>query len=141
MEIYDEPLIAGLERACEKYPNHPALIYLGEKFSYKRLKELIDRFSTALYDLGVRANDKVMLYIPNCPQFLIGYFGAQQIGAIPVPVSPIYTPYEIKYLINDAGAETVLMPGHESQIYPGSVARNPFKEDDRYKLCGPPSVV
>jgi long-chain acyl-CoA synthetase len=49
-----------------------------------------------------------MLYIPNCPQFLIGYFGAQQIGAIPVPVSPIYTPYEIKYLINDSGAETVL---------------------------------
>src|SRR4030042_3407388 len=49
-----------------------------------------------------------MLYIPNCPQFLIGYFGAQQIGAIPVPVSPIYTPHEIKYLIQDSGAETVL---------------------------------
>ena len=106
--IYDEPLICGLERACEKYPNHPALIYLGEEFSYRKLKELIDRFSAALYDLGVRTNDKVMLYIPNCPQFLIGYFGAQQIGAIPVPVSPIYTPYEIKYLINDAEAETVL---------------------------------
>jgi len=72
------------------------------------LKELIDRFSTALHDLGVRENDKVMLYIPNCPQFLIGYFAAQQIGAIPVPVSPIYTPYEIRYLINDSSAETVL---------------------------------
>ncbi len=108
MQTYDEPLIRGLERACEKYPDHPAIIYLGETFSYKRLKELIDRFSTALHDLGVRANDKVMLYIPNCPQFLIGYFGAQQVGAIPVPVSPIYTPYEIKYLINDAGAQTVL---------------------------------
>jgi len=108
MENYDEPLIRGFERACEKYPDRPALIYLGEEFSYKRLKELIDRFSTALSDLGVKTNDKVMLYIPNCPQFLIGYFGAQQIGAIPVPVSPIYTPYEIKYLINDSGAETVL---------------------------------
>jgi len=108
MGIYDEPLVRGLERACEKYPDHPAIIYLGETFSYKKLKELIDRFSTALHDLGVRANDKVMLYIPNCPQFLIGYFGAQQVGAIPVPVSPIYTPYEIKYLINDSGAETVL---------------------------------
>jgi long-chain acyl-CoA synthetase len=105
---YDEPLIRSFERACEKYPDHTALIYLGEKFSYKRLKELIDRFATALYDLGVRGNDKVMLYLPNCPQFLIGYFGAQRIGAIPVPVSPIYTPYEIKYLINDSGAETVL---------------------------------
>ena len=108
MKIYDELLIHSFERACEKYPDHTAIIYIGEKFSYRRLKELIDRFATALYDLGVRDNDKVMLYIPNCPQFLIGYFGAQQIGAIPVPVSPIYTPYEIKYLINDSGAETVL---------------------------------
>jgi len=108
MGIYDEPLIKGFERACEKYPDRTAIIYIGEKISYKRLKELIDRFATALYDLGVRDNDKVMLYIPNCPQFLIGYFGAQKIGAIPVPVSPIYTPYEIKYLINDSGAETVL---------------------------------
>jgi len=108
MALYDETLIRSFERACEKYPDHTALIYVGEKFSYKRLKELIDRFATALYDLGVRDNDKVMLYIPNCPQFLIGYFGAQQIGAIPVPVSPIYTPYEIKYLLNDSGAETVL---------------------------------
>ncbi len=108
MTLYDETLIRSFERACEKYSDHTAIIYIGEKFSYKRLKELIDRFATALYDLGVRDNDKVMLYIPNCPQFLIGYFGAQQIGAIPVPVSPIYTPYEIKYLMNDSGAETVL---------------------------------
>jgi long-chain acyl-CoA synthetase len=79
MGIYDELLIKGFERVCEKYPDHTAIIYIGEKFSYKRLKELIDRFATALYDLGVRDNDKVMLYIPNCPQFLIGYFGAQQI--------------------------------------------------------------
>jgi long-chain acyl-CoA synthetase len=108
MGKYDELVISGFHRACEKYPDRTAVIYLGERFSYLRLRELIDRFATALYDLGVRDNDKVMLYIPNCPQFLIGYFGAQQIGAIPVPVSPIYTPHEIKYLINDSEAETVL---------------------------------
>jgi long-chain acyl-CoA synthetase len=105
---YNELVIAGFHRACEKYPDRTALLYLGERFSYGRLKELIDRFATALFDLGVRDNDKVMIYIPNCPQFLISYFGAQQIGAIPVPVSPIYTPHEIRYLIEDAGAETVL---------------------------------
>ena len=108
MGVYDELVINAFERACEKYPDKTAIIYLGEKFSYLRIKDLIDRFATALHDLGVRDNDKVMLYIPNCPQFLISYFGAQQIGAIPVPVSPIYTPYEMKYLINDSEAETVL---------------------------------
>jgi long-chain acyl-CoA synthetase len=108
MGVYDELVIKGFERACEKYPDRTAIIYLGEKFSYARMKELIDRFAAALHDLGVKHNDKVMLYIPNCPQFLIGYFGAQQVGAIPVPVSPIYTPHEIRYLINDSESETVL---------------------------------
>ncbi|UCF82658.1 MAG: AMP-binding protein [Desulfobacteraceae bacterium] len=108
MGEYDELVISAFDRACEKYPEKTAIIYLGEKFSYARMKDLIDRFAAALYDLGVRDDDKVMLYIPNCPQFLIGYFGAQQVGAIPVPVSPIYTPHEIKYLINDSEAETVL---------------------------------
>jgi long-chain acyl-CoA synthetase len=108
MEKYDEPVISAFERTCEKYPDKTAIVYLGERFSYRTTKELIDRFATGLYDLGVRDNDKVMLYIPNCPQFLIGYFGAQQIGAIPVPVSPIYTPYEMRYLIDDSESETVL---------------------------------
>jgi len=105
---YDELLITGFERACEKYADKTAIIYLGEKFSYLKIKELIDRFATALHELGVKKDDKVMLYIPNCPQFLIAYLGAQRIGAIPVPVSPIYTPYEMRYLINDSEAETVL---------------------------------
>ncbi len=105
---YDESLITGFERACEKYADKTAIIYLGEKFSYLKIKELIDRFATALHGLGVKKDDKMMLYIPNCPQFLIAYLGAQLIGAIPVPVSPIYTPHEMRYLINDSEAETVL---------------------------------
>ena len=108
MGKYDERVISAFERACEKHPDKTAVLYLGERFSYRKMKELIDRFATGLYDLGVRDNDKVMLYIPNCPQFLIGYFGAQQIGAIPVPVSPIYTPHEMRYLIDDSESETVL---------------------------------
>lgn len=104
----NELLIAGFERACERFPDHTALIYLGEKFRYRDLLSLIDRFAAALHELGVRKDDKVMLYIPNCPQFIIAYFGAQRIGAIPVPVSPIYTPHEIKYLIADAEAETIV---------------------------------
>jgi len=105
---YDELLITGFERACEKYADKTAIIYLGQRFSYLKIKELIDRFATALHELGVKKDDKMMLYIPNCPQFLIAYLGTQLIGVIPVPVSPIYTPYEMRYLINDSEAETVL---------------------------------
>jgi long-chain acyl-CoA synthetase len=96
------------ERMAEKYPDRPAVIYLGEKFTYSRLRNLIDRFGTALTRLGVRKGDKVMLYIANSAQWVIAFFGIQKIGAIVVPVAPIYTSFEIEYMINDSGAETIV---------------------------------
>src|SRR5208337_299745 len=101
-------VIEGFYRACDKFPHNTAIIYLGREFTYLELKQVIQRFATALYDLGLRQDDKMMLYIPNTPQFVIAYLGAQLIGAVPVPVSPIYTPTEMRYLIKDCGAKTVL---------------------------------
>ena len=106
--IEDELTFTQFERMCEKYPDRPAIIYLGEKFTYTRLRNLIDRFATALNRLGVRKGDKVMLYITNSAQWVISFFGIQKIGAVVVPVAPIYTSFEIEYMINDAGVETVI---------------------------------
>ena len=104
----NKSIFGVLEEICQKYPHKPAIIYLGEKFSYSQLSDWVKRFTGALSDLGVGVNDKVMIYIANCPQFLIAYFGIQEIGAIPVPVSPIYTPFELEYMINDSGTETII---------------------------------
>jgi long-chain acyl-CoA synthetase len=104
----DKNIFGVIEDICEKYPHKPAIIYLGEKFSYSKLRDLVWRFAGALSDLGVGVNDKVMIYIANCPQFIVAYFGIQEIGAIPVPISPIYTPFELEYMLNDSGAETII---------------------------------
>jgi len=96
------------ERMADKYPDRPAIIYLGEKFTYARLRNLINRFATALNRLGVRKGDKVVLYITNSAQWVIAFFGIQKIGAVVVPVAPIYTSFEIEYMINDSGAETII---------------------------------
>lgn len=108
MSDVNELVMEGFYRACEKHGDRTALIYLGEKITYCELKEYIHRFATALHDLGVRKDDKLMLYIPNCPQFIICYLAAQILGSVPVPVSPIYTPSELRYLIRDSGATTIL---------------------------------
>jgi long-chain acyl-CoA synthetase len=108
VQSIDEEVITGFERIAASYPNKTAVVYLGETFSYRQLRELIYRFATALYELGVRDNDKVVIYIPNCVQWVIAYFAIQKIGGVPVPISPIYTPYEIEYMIKDSGAETVI---------------------------------
>ncbi len=96
------------ERMCEKYPDRVAIIYLGEKFTFARLMDHINRFSTALKHLGISKGDKVMLYISNSVQWVISFFGIQMIGGVAVPVPPIYTSFEIEYMINDSGAETII---------------------------------
>jgi long-chain acyl-CoA synthetase len=96
------------ERMCEKYPDRPAIIYLGEKFTYSRLKDLIERFATSLTRFGIGKGDKVMIYISNSVQWVITFFGIQKIGAVAVPVPPIYTSFEIEYMINNSGAETIV---------------------------------
>lgn len=107
-QCVDEEVINGFERIAASYPDKTAIIFLGRKYSYAELRELSYRFAKALYELGIRNNDRVLIYLPNCPQWIAAYFGIQKIGGVPVPVSPIYTPYEIRYMINDSKAETIV---------------------------------
>lgn len=109
MELYkEEYTFSRFDEMCEKEPGNTALYYLGERFSYGRLTMLIDRFAAGLAKIGVRPQDRVMLYIPNCPQWIIANFAINKIGAVMVPVSPIYTAYEIEYMIEDADIKTVI---------------------------------
>ncbi len=104
----DNYTFSKLEEICARFPNNPAIVFLGEGISYRKLKEWIDRFATALHALGVGHGDKVMIYIPNCPQWVIANFAIQKIGAAVVPVSPIYTAFEVEYMANDAEVNTII---------------------------------
>jgi long-chain acyl-CoA synthetase len=96
------------DRMCEQYPNHTAVHFLGENFSYQKLRELSERFAGALADMGVKKGDRVMIYISNSIQWIVAFLAIQKLGAVIVPVSPIYTSYEIEYMINNSGAQTII---------------------------------
>ena len=106
--LENELTFTRFDQMCERYPDNNAVIYLGQGFSYSRLKDLSERFAAALMDLGVKRGDRVMIYIPNCIQFVIAFLGIQKMGAVIVPVSPIYTSHELDYMIKDSGAETII---------------------------------
>lgn len=112
------------EKACEKYPNNAAIVFLGEKFTYKALKNLVDRFATGLERLGIRKGDRVLIYLGNSVQFVIAFLAAQKIGAVVVLVSPIYTSHEIEYMVNDSGARTIVCHdtnyGYVKEILPNT---------------------
>lgn len=106
--LKNELTFTRFDRMSEKYPERSAIIYLGEAFSYRRLRELSERFAGALADLGIRKGDRVLVYIANSVQWVIAFLGIQKIGAVIVPVSPIYTSHEIAYMIQDSGAGTIV---------------------------------
>jgi long-chain acyl-CoA synthetase len=97
-----------LRNAAQKYPDNSATVFYGARISYRELDNLTDRFATALQHLEVKKGDRVAIYLPNCPQFVIGYYGALKAGAIVVACSPLYKGRELEYQLNDSGAETIL---------------------------------
>jgi len=96
------------DQVADKYASKTALIFYGNKISYRKLKELIDRFATALADLGVIKGDTVALFLLNCPQYVIAYFAALKVGAKVTPISPVYTSKEVKHQLEDSEAETII---------------------------------
>lgn len=96
------------DQTANKYGSKTALIFYGKKISYRRLKELIDRFAAALADLGVTKGETVALYLLNCPQYVIAYFGALKLGAKVTPISPVYTSKEVKHQLEDSDAKTII---------------------------------
>jgi long-chain acyl-CoA synthetase len=96
------------DRMADRHAGKTALIFYGNKISYKQLKELIDRFATALADLGVIKGQTVALYLLNCPQYVIAYFAALKIGAKVTPISPVYTSKEVKHQLEDSEAQTIV---------------------------------
>jgi len=96
------------DQMSRKYPGNTAVIYLGERFSYERLRDLSERFAGGLQGLGIEKGDRVMIYVSNCVQWVIAFLGIQKLGAVIVPISPIYTSHELDYMIRDSGAETII---------------------------------
>ncbi|MEJ2285881.1 MAG: AMP-binding protein [Desulfobacterales bacterium] len=94
--------------AAERHPDKTAVFYLGTRFSYRKLQNLSQRFAAALNANGVNAGQRVMMYIPNSIQWVVSWLGIQKLGAVAVPITPIYTPHDIRYIANDSEAEAII---------------------------------
>ena len=108
VDIPDISVSELFDQTADKYRSNTALIFYGKKISYGKLKELVDRFATALADLGVVKGDTVSLYLLNCPQYVISYFASLKIGAKITPISPVYTSHEVKHQLEDSEARTII---------------------------------
>ncbi|NLY59465.1 MAG: AMP-binding protein [Gammaproteobacteria bacterium] len=101
-------LYSNLSVSALRYPDHPAIIYYGTTLSYAELEREAEALAGYLQRAGVRAGDRVLLYMQNSPQFVIGFYAILRANAVVVPVNPMNRKAELEYLIADTEARVAL---------------------------------
>jgi len=97
-----------LSNAAHDFPDRPAIIFFGQKISYRELDLLSNRFAHALRELGIKSGDRVAIVLPNVPQCVIAFYGTLKAGATVVLGSPLSNEKEIHYQLLDSGAQVIL---------------------------------
>lgn len=97
------------EQAC-KWPNHVGVEcgITGRQYTYDKLMDLVRRFGSSLYRMGLRKGDVVGLVLPNIPEFPITLLGAAGVGMPVTTVNPIYTAEEIARQMQNSGAKVIV---------------------------------
>jgi long-chain acyl-CoA synthetase len=105
----ERTLLDVVSDTARQRPDHPALLFKGASMSYAELERLSDAFATALVAQDVKKGDRVALLLPNCPQFIIAQLGVWKAGAIAALINPLYTESELKEMLDECDAETVVV--------------------------------
>jgi len=108
VEVPEKSLPELFDESVAKWKDKTAIIFYGKKISYLELKDQVDRFAAALYDLGVRKGDTVAILLVNSPQYAIAYYGALKAGAVLTLISPMYVSPEVKHQIEDSEAKDII---------------------------------
>ena len=101
-------LVTNVESTATAHPEETAIHYDGTASSYEAFWSRTGAFAAGLAEAGVESGDRVGVYLPNLPQFVIAFHGALRAGAVVVPMNPQYKSREIDHLLSDSGAEVVV---------------------------------
>lgn len=112
VEVPDEPLGVGLDRAAQRFPRRVAVDFLGATTTYAQLAEQVSRAASALNALGVRAGDRVAIALPNGTSHIVAFYATLRLGAVVVETNPTYTAAQLAHQLDDSGASVVLAWEH-----------------------------
>jgi fatty-acyl-CoA synthase len=98
----------NLAISAMRYPSKPALVFMGQVWSYEHLRNAAESLASSLRSLGVQAGDRVILDMQNCPQLVIAHFAILRLDAVVVPVNPMNKAEELKHYITDPDARVAV---------------------------------
>ena len=91
-----------------------AIYYQDRQITYQDVFENVNRIGNALRELGIEIEQRVLVILPDSPEFAYSFFGAIKIGAVAVPTNPWMFAKDYEYLINDSRARAIIV--HESTL-------------------------
>ena len=105
LEITHDTALDDFRASAARRPEAPAVCYFDHEISYGEIDRLSNSLAAAFYDLGLKKGDRILLVLQNVPQFLIATYAAWKLGAIVVPLNPMYKEKELTYFFQDSGAK------------------------------------
>jgi len=87
---------------------HTAVVYESRCYTYAEIAALVDCAGSALRRAGVERGDRVLIVLPDSPEFVAAYFGAIKIGAVAVPTSTALRPADYAHLTEESQAKMVV---------------------------------
>ncbi|OLO37032.1 long-chain fatty acid--CoA ligase [Alkalihalophilus pseudofirmus] len=110
LTIPETSIVDNLEVSAKRFPNKTAIYFYGQELTYRQLLEEVKGKAQFLQsNLNVSTGDRVLLYMQNCPQFIIAYYAILSINAIVVPINPMNKTEELAYFINDSEASVAFL--------------------------------
>ncbi len=102
-----------LQEAVRKWPARDALIFAlapghHKRWTFTELWDEIERFSGGLSEAGLKKGDRLALFLPNCPQYIIAYYAALRLGLTIVQVSPLYLGDDLVFPLKDSQAKAIV---------------------------------
>jgi long-chain acyl-CoA synthetase len=102
-----KPLFHFLEEAALKYPDRACTIFKGAVISYKEMNAQTNAMAAALIEMGVKKGERVGIFMPNLPQFVVAFYGILKAGAAVVAINPTYPVDEIIMPVDDANIDVM----------------------------------
>lgn len=106
-----ESLFDEVSERADRHPGRRFVFDSSTSLSYGELREQGLRVAVGLHRLGVRPGDKVVVQLPNWTEFPVVALALARLGAVVVPVMPIYRHSEVDYIVRHSGAAVAVTAG------------------------------
>lgn len=110
-------LSSRLAEISRTTPDQEALIYHDQKLTYEQLNSKINQFANGLQSLGIKPEDRIVIALSNCPEFVISYYAILRVKAIAIPINPAFTRNEIDKIIKDCQPMAVITSGERAPVF------------------------